>query len=37
VGAVDANSFRIDSSIQACNLATPVKPTTWGAIRGQYR
>ena len=36
-GAVDANSFRIDSSIQACNLATPVKPTTWGAIRGQYR
>lgn len=36
-GVVTVTSFRIDSSIQACNLATPVTPTTWGAIRGQYR
>jgi hypothetical protein len=36
-GPVDVASFRIDAGIQACNLATPAQPTTWGAIRAQYR
>jgi hypothetical protein len=31
------NTFRIDPSIQACSLATPAEPKTWGAIKAQYR
>jgi len=30
------NSFRVDSSIQACNLVTPARPATWGSIKAQY-
>ena len=37
LGPVEMASFRIDAGIQACNLATPSQPTTWGAIRAQYR
>lgn len=36
-GPDDVATFRIDAGIQACNLATPARPTTWGAIRAQYR
>jgi hypothetical protein len=30
-------TFRIDPSIQACSLATPAEPRTWGSIKAQYR
>lgn len=30
-------TFRIDPSIQACSLATPAEPKTWGSIKAQYR
>jgi hypothetical protein len=35
--AESVNSFRIDPGIQACNLATPAEPRTWGSLKAQYR
>ena len=36
-GPVNVTSFRTDPGIAACEPATPVHATTWGAVRGMYR